>query len=1305
MVARLTAMGELPSTNLLSLAIGLPLRNQAVLEELLSQLYDPASTNFHRFLTSAEFTEHFGPTAAQYEAVVQFAERNGLAVVSRHPNRVVLDVKGSVASIEQAFQVSLQTYRDPTEGRVFFAPDVEPTVPTNVPARDIWGLSDYARPRPLLHLLPPTRQVPLNYNGTGPGGSYQGRDFRNAYVPGTPLTGSGQVAAVAEFDGYYPNDIAAYEANCGYANVPLQNVLLNNVSGTPGYSGIANAVAEVSLDIELIIALAPGLAKVMVYEGSNPYSVFNQIATDNTAKQISCSWAFSKGPSYNWAHGPGTYTLDAVLSQMVAQGQSFFEASGDSDAYTGSEALSSSRGPIPVDSIYVTSVGGTSLTMNGSGASWASETVWNWGNNTGSGGGVSPNYSIPTWQASVSMAANSGSTVNRNIPDVALAADAVEVVYNNGSSGIFGGTSCAAPLWAGFTALVNQQATASGSGPVGFLNPALYSIAAGPDYTACFHDITTGNNIGSHTAGLYYAVTNYDLATGLGTPNGTNLIDALAPPTLPYLISQPSSQTVTNGADVAISARAGGQAPLIYQWRFNSTNLPEGGNVSGTTSSTLTLVSVTSGNAGDYSVMVTNNYGAVTSGVAVLTVVYPPLISAQPTNQSVLAGGDALFSATVTGASPLSYQWRQNGTNVTNDGHITGATSNVLSIASVTTNNGGNYTLRVSNLYGAATSSVATLTVLLPAAVTAPPAGVTIQCGSNAGFNVSAIGTAPLRYQWNLDGSAIAGATNATLLLTNVHLPSHTVGVVVTNLYGSATSSVPLIVQDTLAPVITLNGTDPFYVELGGAYTEPGATAYDICAGTVSVNVSGAVNSSAISTNTLTYTAIDGSGNTGDVTRTVIIRDTTPPTILWSFTNLVLAANANCVAVMPDVTGTNFILASDVSGTVTITQSVATNSVLALGTNVVVLSAADASGNTVYSTNQIIIQDKTPPVVLTEPQNQAGRTGGSASFSVLATACTPLTYQWLFDSAPLPGRTNATLVLSNLTAGAAGDYSVILIASGGSTNSAAAVLTIDAVPSLGLVSSENPSGFKDSLTFTVTIAPANATGTIQFLTNGTVFDVEPLIAGSAGSTNLATLPRGTNAVAAVYSGDGSYLPASGEFAQVVTNHPPAVGSAFYTLVAGTDLNIQVADLATNWSDPDGDTLSIADISVSTNNVVVTNTVPTLFYSNPNFVNDLFVCAISDGFGGTNYQSVYITVVPPGNTMPVISAVPGPAGEVTLRISGAYEATYVLQSAADLPFGLWESVATNTLGLTGVWEFTDNQVTNYPQRFYRAVLVQ
>ncbi len=138
----------------------------------------------------------------------------------------------------------------------------------------------------------------------------------------------------------------------------------------------------------------------------------------------------------------------------------------------------------------------------------------------GSGGGVSTSYPIPIWQQGINMATNHGSTTMRNIPDVAMTADNIYVIYNNGS--IYpdgGGTSAAAPLWAGFTALVNQQAATLGKPAVGFLNPALYAIGNGPNYATAFHDITNGNNFSAVSPTNYPAVPGYDLCTGWGTPS------------------------------------------------------------------------------------------------------------------------------------------------------------------------------------------------------------------------------------------------------------------------------------------------------------------------------------------------------------------------------------------------------------------------------------------------------------------------------------------------------------------------------------------------------------------------------------------------------------------------------------------------------------------------------------------------------------------------------------------------------------------------------------------------------------------
>ena len=170
--------------------------------------------------------------------------------------------------------------------------------------------------------------------------------------------------------------------------------------------------------------------------------------------------------------------------------------------------------------------------MNGTGASFASETVWNWGGGSGSSGGVSSFYAIPSWQTGISMTASLGSTAQRNIPDVAMVADNVFTYDSDGSPDDLGGTSCAAPLWAGFIALVNQQAANLGQSPAGFVNPAIYAVGKGQNssyaYSACFHDTTTGNNFWSGSRSQYRAVTGYDLCTGWGTPNGASLINALA---------------------------------------------------------------------------------------------------------------------------------------------------------------------------------------------------------------------------------------------------------------------------------------------------------------------------------------------------------------------------------------------------------------------------------------------------------------------------------------------------------------------------------------------------------------------------------------------------------------------------------------------------------------------------------------------------------------------------------------------------------------------------------------------------------
>jgi subtilase family serine protease len=514
-VAGLPPLGDLDQSKPMEVLIGLPLRHRPRLTNLLEDLYNPASPSYHQYLTPAQFTEKFSPTTEDYQSVIAFAKSNGLTVGEMFANRTLLQVHGTVADMERVFQVRLRVYQHPTEGRTFFAPDGEPSVDLPVPLLAITGLDSFVLPHPLN--LRAGRSHPARpMTGSAPSGNYWGNDFRAAYVPGTSLTGAGQKVGLFELDGYYPSDIASYESQASLPSVPLSNFLLDGASGSAG-----SADDEVSLDIEMAISMAPGLSGVIVYEGPNENNitaanvVLNCMATNDAAKQLSCSWGFSINAS-----------TVATFQQFGTQGQSFFLASGDSGAFTGAA-------PAPSDDPYITVVGGTTLTTSGPGGAWVSEEVWNWfTSREGSGastGGISATYTNPPWQSAVSMALNQGSTAYRNIPDVALTADNVWVLYDDGGSGEFGGTSCAAPLWAGFTALVNQQAAQNQRSPAGFLNPALYALGLGSSYAFTFHDITAGNNTNATVRTKFLAEPGYDLCTGWGTPNGTNLINALAP--------------------------------------------------------------------------------------------------------------------------------------------------------------------------------------------------------------------------------------------------------------------------------------------------------------------------------------------------------------------------------------------------------------------------------------------------------------------------------------------------------------------------------------------------------------------------------------------------------------------------------------------------------------------------------------------------------------------------------------------------------------------------------------------------------
>jgi subtilase family serine protease len=695
-VADSRTLNHLADTTRLDLAIGLPLRNQNELDALLAQLQDPASPNFGHYLSARQFTAEFGPTEEDYQALIQFVHENGLVVTGTHSNRVLLDVSGEASEIEKALHVKMMVYDHPVRGR-FYAPDREPSLDLEAKVLDISGLDNFTVPRPMgLQKIPLEKADPY-VTGSGPGGYFIGKDFRAAYAPGVSLTGSGEVVGLLEFDGFFPGDVQKNAAQAGLTPVPTQTVLLDGFNGAPG-----NANIEVILDIMMASYMAPGLSKVMVYEGYTPNDVLNRMATDNLAQQLSSSWGYGINA-----------TTEQIFKQYIAQGQSLLQASGDSGAYENGVMT-------PSDDPNLTVVGGTSLTTSGAGGPWQSETTW-----SGSGGGVSTVYAIPSYQQGLSMAANGGSTKMRNIPDLALTADIqMYLIQSNGQAVVVGGTSAAAPLWSGFVALANQQAAANAKPRIGFLNPLIYGIGKGSNYATDLHDVRSGNN------GGFSAVSGYDLATGWGSPGGQHLVNDLTGTS-----GQPSFLLSSSASALSLTRSSTGVATITMtpENNFSGTvilgvsGLPSGVTTafSPTTTSKTSAVTFTvnaSAAGGTYPLTITGTSGSLSSTTTMaLTVVVPSFsLTSSASSLTVPRAGSGSSSISVAG---------QNGFNGTVGLAVSGLPSGVTAAfspssttgkSSLTFNAGSTATAGIATVTVTGVSGTLTSTTTIVLTVTAP---------------------------------------------------------------------------------------------------------------------------------------------------------------------------------------------------------------------------------------------------------------------------------------------------------------------------------------------------------------------------------------------------------------------------------------------------------------------------------------------------------------------------------------------------------------------------------------------------------
>ncbi len=549
----------------------------------------------------------------------------------------------------------------------------------------------------------------------------------------------------------------------------------------------------------------------------------------------------------------------------------------------------------------------------------------------------------------------------------------------------------------------------------------------------------------------------------------------------PAINSQPSNQTVVQGAGAAFSVAASGTAPLYYQW------YKSGVAISGATGSSLVFSSAQSADAASYSVIVSNSAGSTTSSTASLTVNVPPSITSQPSSYTVNQGTNVTFSVAASGTAPLYYQWYKGGVAVS------GATSSTLALSNVQSSNAGTYTVIVTNLAGTVTSSSATLTVNVPPAITTQPSSYTVNQGTNVTFSVAASGTATLYYQWYKGGVAVSGATGSSLVLSSVQsADAGSYSVIVTNMAGTVTSSSATLTVN-VPPSIT---------------TQP--SSYTVVQGT---NVTFSVAASG--TATLYYqwyksgVAVSGATGSSLVLSSVQSADAGSYTVIvTNMAGMVTSSAASLtVNVPPAITtqpssytvnqGTNVTFSVAASGTATlyyqwykggVAVSGATGATLTLNN----VQSSHAGSYSVMVTNMAgtvtsssaTLTVNVPPSITTQPASLTVVQGSNAMFTVAVTGTLPLSYQWLKNGASISGANSATLSLLYVQASDVATYSVVVTNVAGQATSTAAALAVNIPPTITTHPASIVSAQGSNVTFSVA-ASGTTPLSYQWYKNGT----------------------------------------------------------------------------------------------------------------------------------------------------------------------------------------------------------------------------
>ncbi len=699
--------GPTSDTAQMTLSVMLNSSDPQGLSSFASAVSTPGNPLYHHFLHKGQFAGLFGASANQVAAVSGALRDAGLSVGALSANRLMLTVTGSAAAAASAFHTTFGNFTS-ANGDHGIVPTSKVGLDSSVSSyvAGVTGLNTLIRAHSTtVHTLDSGTATPQLGAGAACSTATTANSTRHEFLPADQAAlygldrqyqngfdGSGRTAAVIEFAGYNHSDLKAYLDCFGLTNA----VTDVNVNGGPSSSSIDTGGIEVSLDIEEIAALAPGVA-ITNYQSPNDAdgfsNTFTRAAVDDTASSISVSWGMCE--SHTSSAG-----LQVVLQQLAVQGQSVLVAAGDSGSETcasnakpgGSSADYSLSVDDPANSPWVTAIGGLKVTS----INPLEQSVWNsiCGGNVpcAGGGGVSTIYPRPSWQVGPGVANISG----RQLPDISVMGDPSTgfLVYFQGGFHGVGGTSIGAPIVAAMLAVGSQSCGATN---LGFINPRLYQMGiAGTGII----DVTVGSN-DMYDSGGYTAGTGFDMASGLGSPDPVSF--------LPDLCAQTSSATASN-------LYAGAHANWTVSVTTGATAL-----VAGT--GTLTLASVAaagafSANAADYTI----NGSPVTS--AHLNTAHGVVLTV-PTNVP------AFSVVTLTAKNALNPTAVGLGTiSVTDSAGFT-ATANLQLIAS---------TVGALNLTSDASAGVGTNGALVSVAATTPGgsllAGVTVTLKSSSKYAI-----------------------------------------------------------------------------------------------------------------------------------------------------------------------------------------------------------------------------------------------------------------------------------------------------------------------------------------------------------------------------------------------------------------------------------------------------------------------------------------------------------------------------------------------------------------------------------------